>query len=86
MSGLADLLELMQGATGRVRSVQASIVERRRPDLLERAFGRFAERVEMARGGYFHVPLGGVALGAARSRGTVDSTPKRPPRALLAEA
>jgi len=64
VSGFGDLLELMHGATGRVRSVQAEIVERRRPELLERAFRRFAERVEMARGGgYFHIPLGGVSPG-----------------------
>jgi len=65
VSEFADLLELIHGATDRVRSVQATIVERRRPQLLERAFRSFAERVEMARGGgYFHVPLGGVAPGA----------------------
>lgn len=64
MSELADLLELIHGARGRVRSVQATIVERRRPQLLERAFRSFAEQVEMARGGgYFHVPLGGVTPG-----------------------
>ncbi len=61
---VGDLLESMQGATERVRSVQATVVERRRPELSERAFRRFAERVEFARGGgYFHVPLGGVAPG-----------------------
>jgi hypothetical protein len=60
----AKLLELMHGATGRVRSVHATIVEQRRPELLEQAFRSFAERVEMARGGgYFHVPLGGVVPG-----------------------
>lgn len=59
-----DLVELMHGASGRVSSVRAIIVDRRRPELLERAFRRFAERVEFARGGgYFHVPLGGVAPG-----------------------
>jgi hypothetical protein len=47
--------------------VQATLIERRRPQLLERAFSRFAARVEMARGGgYFHSPLGGVAPGEER--------------------
>ncbi len=64
LSDGGDLLELMHGASGRVSSVRAIIVDRRRPELLERAFRRFAERVEFARGGgYFHVPLGGVAPG-----------------------
>lgn len=64
LSEFGELLELMHGATGRVRSVQATLIERRRPELLERAFRRFAERTEFARGGgYFHVPLGGVAPG-----------------------
>lgn len=61
---MSDLLELMHGATARVRCVRATLAERRRPELLERAFQRFAERVEMARGGgYFHMPLGGVMPG-----------------------
>jgi len=64
LSEFGELLELMHGATGRVRGVRATFVERRRPELLKRAFVRFAERVEVARGGgYFHVPLGGVASG-----------------------
>jgi hypothetical protein len=64
VSQFSELLELMHGAVGRVRSVRATLVERRRPELLKRAFVRFAERVEMARGGgYFHVPHGGVAPG-----------------------
>lgn len=64
MSEVADLLELIHGARGRAGSVQATIVERRRPVLLEQAFRSFAGQVEMARGGgYFHVPLGGVAPG-----------------------
>ena len=64
MSELGALLELMHGASGRLRGVRATLVERRRPELLRRAFVRFAETVEMARGGgYFHVPLGGVPSG-----------------------
>ena len=65
MSELGDLLELMHGAVARVGTVHARLAERRRPELLERAFRRFAEQVEMARGGgYLHLPLGGVAPGA----------------------
>lgn len=64
MGEFGELLELMHGATARVGRVRATLTERRRPELLERAFRRFAERVEMARGGgYFQVPLGGVAPG-----------------------
>ena len=46
MSELADLLELIHGASARIQSVEATIVERRRPPLLEQAFRRFAERVD----------------------------------------
>lgn len=54
----------MHDAAGRVRSVQATLVDRRRPELLERAFRRFGERVGFARGGgYFHIPLGGISPG-----------------------
>jgi hypothetical protein len=65
VSEVAELLELMHAAIRRVGSLRATLAERRRPELLERAFRRFAGQVEMARGGgYFHVPLGGVAPGA----------------------
>jgi hypothetical protein len=64
LSEFGELLELMHGAAGRVRGVKATLVERRRPELLKQAFVKFAERAEMARGGgYFHAPLGGVASG-----------------------
>jgi outer membrane lipoprotein-sorting protein len=64
VSELAELLELMHGATGRVESVHAVLVERQRPELLRLAFRRFGERVQFARGGgYFHVAAGGVAAG-----------------------
>jgi hypothetical protein len=65
VSEFAELLELMHRARARVAGLHATLVARRRPELLERAFLRFAERVEMARGGgYFHVPLGGAPPGA----------------------
>lgn len=65
MTELGELLELMHGATSRAASVHATMTERRRPELLERAFRRFAERVQLALGGgYFHMPLGGVVPGA----------------------
>jgi hypothetical protein len=65
MSELGDLLELMHGAASHVGFVHATLAERLRPRLLERAFATFVERVDVARGGgYFHVPLGGVAPGA----------------------
>jgi outer membrane lipoprotein-sorting protein len=64
VSELADLIDLMHGAVDRARSVHAAVSERRRPELLKRALQRFGERVEFARGGgYFHMPLGGVAPG-----------------------
>lgn len=64
MSEFGDLLDLMHGAAGRVGSVRVVLLEQRRPELLKRAFQRFGERVEFARGGgYFHLPLGGVAPG-----------------------
>ncbi len=54
----------MHGATGRVHSVTATLRDRRRPELLEQAFRRFAEHTEFARGGgYFHIPLGGAPAG-----------------------
>jgi hypothetical protein len=64
VSELGDLLELIQGATGRVSSVQATLGERCRPQLLEVAFRRFGARTGFAPGGgYFFAPLGGVAAG-----------------------
>ena len=64
MSELAELLELMHGATGRVESMHAVLSERQRPELLKVAFQRFGERVRFARGGgYFHAAAGGVAPG-----------------------
>jgi outer membrane lipoprotein-sorting protein len=64
VSELGDLLDLMHGAVGRAGAVHAVLSEQRRPELLKRAFQRFGERVEFARGGgYFHLPLGGVAPG-----------------------
>jgi hypothetical protein len=64
MSELGDLLELIHGATNRVGSVQATLAERCRPQLLEAAFRRFGEHTGFARGGgYFFAPLGGVAAG-----------------------
>jgi len=64
VSELGDLLDLMHGAVGRTGTVSAVLFEQRRPELLKRAFQRFGERVEFARaGGYFRVPLGGVAPG-----------------------
>lgn len=64
LSEFAELLELVYGATDRVRSLRATLVERQRPQLLKRAFQRFGERVEFARGGgYFHQVVGGVAAG-----------------------
>jgi hypothetical protein len=64
LTDLGNLLELMHGAVARVRSVDVTFVERRRPKLLEQAFVQFAEQVEMAAGGgYFHTPLGGSRPG-----------------------
>ena len=64
MTELGDLLELIHGATGRIGSVQATVSERCRPQLMEAAFRRFGEHTGFARGGgYFFVPLGGVAPG-----------------------
>jgi outer membrane lipoprotein-sorting protein len=64
VSEFGDLLALMHAAVGRTGTVSAVLFEQRRPELLKRAFQRFGERVEFARGGgYFYVPLGGVAPG-----------------------
>jgi outer membrane lipoprotein-sorting protein len=64
VSEFGDLLDLMHGAVDRAGSVHAVVSELRRPELLKRAFQRFGEQVEFARGGgYFHVPLGGVEPG-----------------------
>ncbi len=55
------LVELIAGARERVGSVRASLVERRRPALLEAAFHRFGEEIGFAPGGgYFTSPKGGA--------------------------
>jgi hypothetical protein len=43
LSEFGELLELMHRATARVRHVPATLAERRRPELLERAFRRWDE-------------------------------------------
>jgi hypothetical protein len=58
------LVQLIESARERVRSVRATLIERRRPALLERAFRDFAQQVDVASGGgYFPNVLGGVAAG-----------------------
>ena len=68
MSEFAELLELMYGATGRVESAHAVLVERQRPELLKLAFRRFGERVGFARGGGTSISPPAVSQPGSRPR------------------